>query len=258
MEKTGKVYFVGAGPGDPGLLTVRGRECLAGAEVIVCDRLLDPRMVGMFPPEAEAIWAGGALREHTLTDEEIGEMVVRKVREGKTVVRLKGGDPFVFGGGGEEVEAVAAAGIPFEIVPGITAAVAVPAYAGIPVTHRGLGESVAIVVGHEVSSRGSAVNWSKLATAADTLVFLMVVENLPQIVETLAENGLGRDTLAAIIGKGTSPQQVTITATIGTIVEQARKAGISPPAVLVVGKVVALRKKLSWFEGLNPRGRQKC
>ncbi len=252
MEKLGKVYFVGAGPGDPGLLTVRGRECLARAEVIIYDRLLAPMLVEQFRPEAEAICAGGKSREHTMTQEEVMELLVGRARQGKMVVRLKGGDPFVFGGGAEEVETVAAAGIPFEIVPGVTAAIAVPAYAGIPVTHKGLSESVAIVIGHDASTKGSAVNWSKLTTAADTLVFLMVVENLPQIVETLTDNGLRPDTLAAIIAQGTSPQQVTITGTIDTIAEQARKAGVSPPAVLVVGKVVALREKLSWFEERNP------
>lgn len=252
MEKQGKIYFVGAGPGDPGLLTVRGGQCLAGAEVIVYDRILDARIIGLFPTSAETICVGDKLREHTMTREEVIKLLVERVRQGKVVVRLKGGDPFVFGGGSEEVVIAAAAGIPIEIIPGITAAVAVPAYAGIPVTHRGLSESVAIVVGHDASSKDSVVDWKNLAIATDTLVFLMVVENLSQIVETLTGNGLAPDTLAAIIAQGTSPQQVTIIGTVGTIAGQAMKAGIGPPAVLIIGKVVALREKLRWFKECTP------
>ncbi len=181
-KKQGKVYFVGAGPGDPGLITVKGRECLARAEVIIYDRLLDPRMVEQFPPEAEAIYAGKKSGEHTMKQGEINRLIVEKASQGKVVVRLKGGDPFVFGRGGEEAEAVAAAGLHFEIVPGVTAAVAVPAYAGIPVTHRNLSSSVAIVTGHEDPSKaGSTINWKKLATASDSLVFLMGVEKLSKI-----------------------------------------------------------------------------
>jgi uroporphyrinogen III methyltransferase/synthase len=249
MKKTGKVYFVGAGPGEPGLITVKGKERLSEAEVIIYDRLLDPRLRMYFPEGAEAIYAGKKSGSHTFRQEEINKLIVEKASEGKIVVRLKGGDPFVFGRGGEEVEAVAATGIPFEVVPGVTAAVAVPAYAGIPVTHRNMGSSIAIVTGHEDPTKGPPViKWEKLSTAADTLIFLMGVENLPQIAETLIKNGLSPDTEAAVIAQGASPQQLTITATIATIAAKAREKAVEPPAVLVVGRVVRLREKLCWFE----------
>ncbi|MDZ4246467.1 MAG: uroporphyrinogen-III C-methyltransferase [Dehalococcoidia bacterium] len=249
MNKKGKVYFVGAGPGDPGLITVKGRECLLKGEVIIYDRLLDPRMLEEFPPGVEAIYAGKRSGAHTMKQEEINALLVEKASRGKVVVRLKGGDPFVFGRGGEEAETVGAAGIPFEIVPGVTAAVAVPSYAGIPVTHRNLSSSVAIVTGHEDPEKNeSAINWAKLATATDTLVFLMGMENLSQIANTLIKNGLPPGTPAAVVANGASPHQRTVTGTVENIASRAREKGINPPAILVVGKVVQMRDKLSWFE----------
>ncbi|MDP2719050.1 MAG: uroporphyrinogen-III C-methyltransferase, partial [Dehalococcoidia bacterium] len=249
MNKKGKVYFVGAGPGDPGLITVKGRECLLKGEVIIYDRLLDPRMLEVFPPGVEAIYAGKRSGAHTMKQEEINALLVEKASRGKVVVRLKGGDPFVFGRGGEEAETVGAAGIPFEIVPGVTAAVAVPSYAGIPITHRNLSSSVAIVTGHEDPEKNeSAINWAKLATATDTLVFLMGMENLSQIANTLIKNGLPPGTPAAVVANGASPHQRTVTGTVENIASRAREKGINPPAILVVGKVVQMRDKLSWFE----------
>ncbi len=251
MTNRAKVYFVGAGPGDPGLLTVRGRELLARAEVIIYDRLLDPRMVEQFPPGAEAIYAGKSSGAHTYTQEQINALIVEKASPGKVVVRLKGGDPFVFGRGGEEAETVRAAGIPYEIVPGVTSAVAVPAYAGIPVTHRTLASSLAIITGHEDPTKeNSAIRWKQLATATDTLVFLMGVENITKITQTLIKNGLSGETPAAVIANGASPHQLTVTGTVNTIPDEVKKAGIGPPAILVVGRVVTMRPKLQWFETL--------
>lgn len=251
MNKKGKVYFVGAGPGDPGLITVRGRQCLARAEVIIYDRLLDPRMLEQFPPEAEAIYAGKSSGAHSMKQEQINDLIVEKALQGKIVVRLKGGDPFVFGRGGEEAEAVLAVGVPFEIVPGVTAAIAVPSYAGIPVTHRTLASSLAIVTGHEDPTKdNSSINWKKLATATDTIVFMMGVENLPKITKTLTDNGLSPETPAAVIARGASPRQRAVTGTVATIGDEVKKNKIAPPAVLVVGKVVGMREKLMWFEKL--------
>ncbi|MBI4333458.1 MAG: uroporphyrinogen-III C-methyltransferase [Chloroflexi bacterium] len=256
MNKKARVYFVGAGPGDPGLLTLRGRECLARAEVIIYDRLLDPRMLEQFPPGAEAIYAGKSSGAHSMTQEQINELIVAKASPGKIVVRLKGGDPFVFGRGGEEAETVRQAGIPYEIVPGVTAAIAVPSYAGIPVTHRSLASSVAIVTGHEDPTKdGSAIRWKQLTTATDTLVFLMGVENLAEIAGALIKNGLPASTPAAVIANGASPHQATVTATIADIASEIKKQNIGPPAVLVVGQVVSLREKLQWFETLPLFGR---
>ncbi len=232
-------------------MTVRGRECLARAEVIIYDRLLDPRMVEQFPPGAEAIYAGKSSGAHSYTQEQINALIVEKAGQGKVVVRLKGGDPFVFGRGGEEAETVRDAGIPYEIIPGVTAAIAVPAYAGIPVTHRAMASSLAIITGHEDPTKdGSSIRWQQLATATDTLVFLMGVENLAKITRMLTGNGLPGDTPAAVIARGASPHQLTVTGTVATIQDEVNKAGIGPPAILVVGHVVAMRPKLKWFETL--------
>jgi len=245
----GKVYLVGAGPGDPQLITVKGLKCIEEADVIVYDRLVNDRLLEAAHPDVKRIYVGKSSGGHTMSQAEINDLLVSKAKEGKTVVRLKGGDPFVFGRGGEEAEALADRGIPFEIVPGVTSAMAVPAYAGIPVTHRGLASSMAIVTGHEDPAKGeSSIAWEKLATCADTLVFLMGIEHLPQIVEQLLANGTPPTTPVALISEGTGPRQQTIIGTLADIAAEAAKNNFTPPAVVVVGNVVSLRDKLRWFD----------
>ena len=196
----GKVYLVGAGPGDPELITVKGARCLSEAEVIVYDRLVDERVLRGISPDAEMIYVGKSADQHTLRQSEINQLLVDKAAEGKTVVRLKGGDPFMLGRGGEEAETLVDAGIPFEVVPGVSAAVAVPAYAGIPVTHRTLASSMAVITGHEDPAKtASSIRWEKLATGVDTLVFLMGVGNVAYIAEELTKNGRPGTTPVAII-----------------------------------------------------------
>ena len=311
MSEPGIVYLVGAGPGDPGLITVAGLERLKKADVVVYDRLVSPALLEHARPEAEGIFVGktpsvilsddlagarnqapsrrdlggeagsvrggvgtrgtrpeplgaGALshRESGVSHDQdaINQLLIEKAREGKRVVRLKGGDPFVFGRGGEEAEALRAAGIPFEVVPGVTSAVAVPAYAGIPVTHRGAASSFAVITGHEAEEEGrrkdegadggvpATIDWAKLATATDTLVFLMGTKTLPNIVEHLIANGRSPDTPVAVIRWGTTPEQRTVTGSLADIVERVADAGLTPPAITVVGEVVRLRENLLWFE----------
>jgi uroporphyrinogen III methyltransferase/synthase len=245
----GRVFLVGAGPGDPGLLTVRGRDVLARAEVLVYDRLVAPEIVALAPAAAEHVYVGKAPGRHTLRQPEINALLIDRAQAGKLVVRLKGGDPFVFGRGGEEAEALAAAGLPFEIVPGISAALAVAAYAGIPVTHRAVASSFAVATGQEGDARGSqTLAYDRLAGAADTLVFLMGVERLPAIVAGLLAGGRDPATPVAIIAAGTLPEQQTLVSTLADVVEQAEAAGLRPPAVTIVGDVVALRERLRWFD----------
>ncbi|MFH1651328.1 MAG: uroporphyrinogen-III C-methyltransferase [Chloroflexota bacterium] len=251
----GKVYLVGAGPGDPSLLTQKGAECLRKAGVVVYDRLLDESLLALVPPDAEKIYVGKASGEHTLPQEEINLLLVNKAKEGKTVVRLKGGDPFVLGRGGEEAETLAEHGIPFAIVPGITSAIAVPAYAGIPVTHRGLAASFAVVTGHEDPAKdGSSIDWAKLGV--DTLVFLMGMKNLPEIVARLRENGRAAQTPVAVIKEGTHPQQQTVTGTLEDIVALVAESGLTAPAVVVVGRVVQMRERLRWFDNRPLSGKR--
>ncbi|HZS11413.1 MAG TPA: uroporphyrinogen-III C-methyltransferase [Nitrospirales bacterium] len=246
-DTRGCVYLVGAGPGDPGLLTLRGKECLERADVICYDYLANPALLDFAPRTAERIYVGRRGRGAYGDQDEINDLLITKAREGKTVIRLKGGDPFVFGRGGEEAEAIAHAGIPFEIVPGVTAAVAVPAYAGIPVTHRTFASTVTFVTGHEDATKGeSHLEWPRLATADGTLVFLMGVKNLPAIVEHLRTEGRAAETPAAVIRWGTRALQRTVVGTLHDIVEKAK--GLEPPAVIVVGNVVGLRAQLNWFE----------
>jgi uroporphyrinogen III methyltransferase/synthase len=249
VSKNGRVFLVGAGPGDVKLLTLRGKECLEQADVVLYDHLANPELLKFAPSHAERIYVGrkgrGAYRDQT----EIHALIVTKAQEGKCVVRLKGGDPFVFGRGGEEAEVVADAGIPFEVVPGVTAAVAVPAYAGIPVTHRTLASTVAFVTGHEDPAKPtSAMEWPRLASAEGTLVFLMGMKNLPQIVDRLLENGKLPSTPVALIRWGTYSRQRTVVGMLSDIVEKASKADMSPPTVVVVGEVVRLRDRLNWYE----------
>jgi len=245
----GKVYLVGAGPGDPELLTLKGARVLKEAQVVIYDFLANPALLEGVSPEAEIIYVGKKGGDHTLPQEEINALIVKKAGEGKRVVRLKGGDPFIFGRGGEEAEELARAGIPFEIVPGVTSAVAVPAYAGIPLTHRKYNTSVAFITGHEDPTKGEAkTDWAGLAAGVETLVFLMGVKNLPFIVEQLIAHGRPAETPAALIRWGTTPQQRTVEGALGDIVRKARTAQMGPPAILVVGPVVSLRETLNWFE----------
>lgn len=245
----GIVYLVGAGPGDWRLLTLRGREVLEKADTVVSDHLADERLLDFVPPEAERIYVGKTAGHHTLKQEEINALLVQKAQEGKTVVRLKGGDPFVFGRGSEEGIALQAAGIPFEVVPGISSSIAVPAYAGIPVTDRGLASSFAVVTGHEdPAKQTSSIHWDKLATAVDTLVFVMGVHNLPYITSQLMRYGRSGNTPAALIRWGTRSDQTTLTTTLEQAADDAAAAGIKPPAIFIVGDVVTRRATLRWFE----------
>lgn len=246
----GKVYLIGAGPGDYKLLTLKACGCLGNADVVVYDRLADDRILGYAPEGAELIYVGKASSQHTMPQKKINQLLVDLAKEGKTVVRLKGGDPFVFGRGGEEALLLKENNISFEIVPGITSAIAVPAYAGIPVTHRGVAASFAVVTGHEDPTKAdSDINWPQLATATDTLVFLMGVANLPKITAKLMENGRSGDTPVAIIRWGTKAQQQVWTSTVAEAAEMAKRENIKPPCIFLVGNVVNLREQLAWFDG---------
>ncbi|MDP8255794.1 MAG: uroporphyrinogen-III C-methyltransferase [Candidatus Alcyoniella australis] len=249
MIKAGTVYLVGAGPGDPGLLTLRGKQVLAAADAVVYDNLANDALLAYARPDARLIYVGKRAGQHSLRQDQINPLLVELARSGSSVCRLKGGDPFVFGRGGEEALALAEAGLDFEVVPGISAAVAVPAYAGIPVTHRGLASTFAAITGHEDPTKESSdIDWARIATGVGTLVFFMGVRNLERICAALMENGRKPHTPAALIRWGTMPDQQTVTGTLETIVDAARKADIKPPALFVVGEVVALREKLAWFE----------
>jgi uroporphyrinogen III methyltransferase/synthase len=245
----GKVYLVGAGPGDPGLLTLKGKECLEKADVVLYDYLANPALLYYAPATAQRIYVGRRGRGQYQDQAEISRLLIERAKEGNVVVRLKGGDPFVFGRGGEEAEAVAAAGVDFEIVPGVTAAVAVPAYAGIPVTHRTLASTVTIVTGHEDPTKpATLLEWPKLASASGTLVFMMGMKNLPSIVGQLLSEGRPSGTPVAAIRWGTKAHQQTIVGTLGDIVAKAEAVHLEPPTVIVVGEVVRLREQLNWFE----------
>ena len=247
--KAGKVYLVGAGPGDPGLISVKGLECLAQADVVIYDRLLDSSLLDLARPEAERIYVGKAAGQHTKEQSEIHQLLVERAKEGKTIVRLKGGDPFVLGRGSEEAEALKQNHIPFEIVPGISSAIAVPAYAGIPVTHRGLASSFAVITGHEDPTKeSSSIAWDKLATGVDTLVFLMGMQNLPKIVEQLIAHGRPANTPVAVIKDGTRYNQKTIVGNLIDIAAKVEEHKLIAPAVIIVGEVVSLREKLRWFD----------
>lgn len=250
----GMVYLVGAGPGDYRLISLKAVDCLKMAEVVVYDRLADPRILQWAPEEAEYIYVGKASSNHTMKQEDINQLLVDKAKEGKVVVRLKGGDPFVFGRGGEEALLLRENHLPFEIVPGITSAISVPAYAGIPVTHRAVATSFAVVTGHEDPTKGgSNMRWDKLSMGVDTLVFLMGVANLPHITEELIKHGRSADTPAAVIRWGTKAEQRVLETTVGTAAEDVKKAGLKPPAIFIVGEVVKLRESLKWFDDLEYR-----
>ena len=234
MNKKGIVYLIGAGPGDPGLLTLKGRDCLSACDVVVYDRLADPRILSWVNPEAERIYVGKASSNHVMKQEDISKLLVKLAAEGKTVARLKGGDSFVFGRGGEEALLLKENNLPFEFIPGITSAISVPEYAGIPVTHRKVAASFAVITGHEDPSREkSGINWKGLATGVDTLVFLMGVENLKNIAAKLIENGRPADTPAALIRWGTHPEQRTLVTTLGNAYDDVVRTGMKPPAILL-------------------------
>ena len=244
-----KVYLTGAGPGDPGLITLKAIECLKKAKVVIYDRLVNPELLKYAPKDAEILYAGKASKKHSLNQDEINRLIVKKAKEGKTVVRLKGGDPFLFGRGAEEALELAKKKIPFEVIPGVSSAIAVPAYAGIPLTHREFTSSVGIFTGHEDPAKeNSRIDWEKISTGLGTLVFLMGVENLSFIVKNLLAGGRETSSPCCLIQEGTTPRQKTITADLETIVVKARQAKIRPPALLVVGGVVSLRKQLNWLE----------
>jgi len=239
----GIVYIVGGGPGDPGLITVKGLECLRRADVVLHDRLVAQELLTEVPSHAELIDVGKEPKRHRRSQEEINALMIEKARAGKNVVRLKGGDPFVFGRGGEECLALAEAGIRYEVVPGVSSAIAVPAYAGIPVTQRGVTTAFTVVAGH-TGSRDSTIDWDAISRVG-TIVFLMGVEHLPEIVQELIAHGRGTDTPVALIQEGTTRNQLVLTGTLSDIVEKAQE--VRPPAVLVVGEVVLYHEQLDWF-----------
>ncbi|PWK14817.1 uroporphyrinogen-III C-methyltransferase [Tumebacillus permanentifrigoris] len=245
----GKVYLVGAGPGDPKLITVRGVECIREADVIAYDRLANPLLLEYARPDAELLYVGKLPDRHSLPQEEINALLVQKALDGKTVTRLKGGDPFVFGRGGEEAAELAEHGIAFEVVPGVTAGIAAAAYAGIPVTQRHVASSFAVVAGHECPGKEqSSIRWDKISTAVDTIAFYLGVKNLPLICEQLILHGRDPETPVAIIHWGTMPEQRTVVGTLTTIVEIAREQEIANPSIILVGEVVNVREKIRWFD----------
>ena len=246
---SGFVSLVGAGPGDPGLLTLAGRDRLAGCDVVVYDRLIDPSLLEYAPAEAERIFAGKSPDSKALTQDEINDLLVAKGLGGRRVVRLKGGDPFVFGRGGEEALALAKAGVAFEVIPGISSSIAGPAYAGVPVTHRGLASSFAVVTGHEDEDKPDAsVDWRRLATSVDTIVVLMGAAALPGVTRALIEGGRPAETPAVTIEWGTTTRQRSVSSTVESIAEAVRAAGLRNPLLTVVGQVASLRDHIAWFE----------
>ena len=257
IVKTGKVYLVGAGPGDPELISLKGANLLAIADTIVYDRLIPSLELLPIRPSATMIDVGKEAKKHRRKQSEINEILIEEARKGNVVVRLKGGDCFVFGRGGEEAIELKKAGIAFEIVPGITSSISVPAFAGIPVTHRGVSTEFAVITGHEDPTKGdSTINWPHLATAVHTLVFLMGVKNLPHIVEKLMQYGRSGDTKAAIIYKGCSWEQKTLTCTLSELPVKAKEAGFEPPSITIIGDVVGLRDEIGhWFDQLPLKGK---
>ena len=258
-----KVYLTGAGPGDPGLITLKAIECLKKAEVVIYDRLVNPELLKYAPQAAEILYAGKpagygaasdsrsqkASKKHSLTQDEINRLILKKAKEGKTVVRLKGGDPFLFGRGAEEALELAKNKIPFEIIPGVSSAIAVPAYAGIPLTHREFTSSVGIFTGHEDPAKeNSRIDWEKISTGLGTLVFLMGVENLKPIVQNLLKFGRPPSSACCLIQNGTLTKQKTVSTTLDKIINAAKAFKFQPPSILIAGEVVSLRKKLNWLE----------
>ncbi len=248
----GKVYLVGAGPGNPELLSIRALGILEKADVVIYDRLVPKAVLNLIPKKVEKVYTSKRSGRLESRQRNIDDVMVSAAKKGKIVARLKGGDPFLFGRGGEEAQTLRLAGIPFEVVPGITSALAVPAYAGIPVTHRGYASSVVIATGHEDPDKsGNRVRWEELATSADTIVVIMGVRRLGSIVSRLIEGGLSPTTSVAIIENGATRHQRTTVGTLGDIVNRAKDRKVKPPAVIVVGRVVNLRNEISWFRESN-------
>lgn len=249
MSGKGIVYLVGAGPGDPGLMTLKGIDCVRRADVLVYDRLAGEGILSYARSDAEMIYVGKGPDRHTLKQEDINALLVEKASEGRTVTRLKGGDPFVFGRGGEEAEALYEVGLSFEVVPGITSAIAVPAYAGIPVTHRGVSSSFSVITGNEDPEKEeSDIDWEGLAKGSGTLIFLMGMGNIASIAAQLMKHGKPKETPAAVIRWGTRSNQRTLVATLENVAQKASEKGFTNPSVIVVGEVVSLRERLGWFE----------
>ncbi len=256
-KKIGTVYLVGAGPGDPGLVTVKAVQVMGGADVVVYDHLVEDAILSHVRPGAQMIYAGKQGGRHTLSQDEINNLIVTQAKAGRRVVRLKGGDPFIFGRGGEEALALAAERIPFEVVPGVTSAAAVPAYAGIPVTHRGYASMVVFVTGHEDPTKdGDSVDWGSLAGFSGTIVVLMGVKRIEENVKALIEGGKSPNTPCALISRGTTPAQKSVRAPLSGIADAARKKGVTAPAILVVGEVADLMESLAWYERLPLFGRR--
>lgn len=255
MPMKGNVILVGAGPGDPGLLTQKGREALEQAQVVVFDRLVSPAVLALIPPEAEAIDVGKESSHHLVPQKQINRILLEKAQAGKRVVRLKGGDPFLFGRGGEELELLAEQGIDFQVVPGVTSALSVPAYAGIPVTHRDFCASLHIVTGHAKAGSELHIDFDALRRTGGTLVFLMGVSSLPKICQGLLEVGMEPSMPAAVVESGTLPSQRKVVSTLEKLPEKARDARIKSPAIIVVGKVCGLSDCFDWFDRLPLKGK---
>jgi len=249
VKSKGKVYLVGAGPGDAGLLTVRGTELLCRADVVVYDALVNAELLRLAPESAEVIFGGKRGGEKTMSQEKLNELLIARAREGRTVVRLKGGDPYVFGRGGEEAEKLADAGIDFEVVPGVSSFVAVPNYAGIPLTHRGFCSKLTLITGHQdPANEESSIDWAQVAKTPGTKVIMMGTDRIGQIATMLVRHGMPAETPVAMVRWGTTGRQQSIEGTLGTIGETARETAIQPPTVAVIGEVVNLRSKLNWYE----------
>jgi uroporphyrinogen III methyltransferase / synthase len=249
VKSKGTVYLVGAGPGDAGLLTLRGAELLRRADVVIYDVLANPELLRLAPRTAEFIPRGSRTSDKALTQDQLNALMISKAGEGKCVVRLKGGDPYIFGRGGEEAEELAAANIPFEVVPGVSSIVAAPNYAGIPLTHRGVASTFTVLTGHEDPDKESSdLNYEELARIPGTKVVLMGLKRLREVTESLVAHGMSRETPIAIVHRGTTGAQQSIAGTLATIAEIAAKEKISAPAITIIGDVVKLRDKLNWFE----------
>jgi uroporphyrin-III C-methyltransferase len=249
MKKNGKVFICGAGPGDPKLITLRAIELLRTCDVVLYDRLVGKEIIEQIPASTEKIYVGRTVGDPTTHQDNTNALMARYAKKGKSVLRLKGGDPFIYGRGAEEAEYLIERGVKFEIVPGITSAIASPAYAGIPLTHRRHSSSVAIVTGHEGSDKDEiAIKWDRLAGAVDTIVVLMGIGQLDQISDDLVKAGMKKNTRVAIVESGTTDKQRVIRGTLGTIANVAKKAEVRPPAVIVIGEVAGL-EKLEWFSG---------
>lgn len=245
---SGKVWMVGAGPGDGGLLTVKGSEILKHAEVVIYDALISEEVKAYIPEHAETVYVGKRSSNHTMAQEKINQTIVEYALQGKKVVRLKGGDPFLFGRGGEEVEALLEAGISYEIVPGVTSAFAVPAYNGIPVTHRDYCSSVHVITGHKRGGKELDLDFEALVRVGGTMVFLMGISSLGAICDGLCKGGMPPETPAAVLSKGTTKEQKRIVATVGSLEEKMKENPLDTPAIIVVGDVCSLSEKFSWFE----------